>query len=134
MPTADINYVAVLVAGLLSMVIGFIWYGPLFSKPWMKENGFKMEDLKQGPGAGYAIAVFGSLLQAYVLAHFIDYVGADTIVRGLQTGLWIWLGFLATAFAVNYLFAQRTPRLWAIDSGYFLVLLLVQGALLAVWR
>jgi hypothetical protein len=134
MPTAEINYAAVLVAGSLSMVIGMIWYSlSVFGRPWMKEVGLKEKDLKKGPGVGYLLAVGGSLVQAYILAHFVDYTGAVTWVDGAVTGLWAWAGFVATAFAVNYVFAQRSANLWAIDSGYYLALLLAQGALLAVW-
>lgn len=133
MPTVDINYAAVLVAGLLSMVIGFVWYGPLFAKAWMKEVGLKEKDVQKGPGVGYALTLAGALIEAYVLAHFIDYTHADTLAEGMLTGLWLWIGFVAYAIGVNYIFAQRTFKLWTIDTGYFLALLLAQGALLAVW-
>lgn len=133
MPVADINYLAVLVAGLLSMVIGFVWYGPLFAKAWMKEVGLKAKDVEKGPGAGYALTLFGALIESFVLAHFIDYTWATTLTEGIVTGVWVWLGFVAYAIGVNYLFAQRTFKLWQIDTGYFLVLLMAQGALLAVW-
>lgn len=133
MPAVDINYAAVLVAGLLSMVIGFVWYGPLFAKAWMKEVGLKEKDVQKGPGVGYALTLAGALIEAYVLAHFIDYTHADTLAEGMLTGLWLWIGFVAYAIGVNYIFAQRTFKLWTIDTGYFLALLLAQGALLAVW-
>jgi hypothetical protein len=135
MPTVDINYAAVVVAALFSMPIGFVWYGkPLFAKAWMKETGLKEKDLQKGPGIGYALTMVGALLEAYVLAHFIDYAQATTLAEGLTTGLWTWIGFIAYALGVNYIFAQRSFKLWKIDSGYFLVLLLAQGALLALWQ
>lgn len=135
MPTADINYGAVLVAAALSMVIGFVWYGkPLFAKVWMKEVGLKEKDLAEGPGVGYALTMAGALIEAYVLAHFIDYALANTFMEGLVTGLWVWIGFIAYAIGVNYIFARRSFKLWKIDAGYFLVLVLAQGALLAVWQ
>jgi len=133
MPITDINLLAVLVAGLLSMVIGFVWYGPLFAKDWMKEVGLKEKDLRKGPGVGYALTLAGALIEAYVLAHFIDYAQATTWMDGMVTGLWLWIGFVAYAIGVNYIFARRSFKLWTIDSGYFLALLLAQGALLAVW-
>lgn len=79
MPVADINYVAVLVAALIFMAVGFVWYAlPVFGKSWMKETGLKEADLKAGPGTGYVLAMLGGLFQAYVLAHFVDYVYART--------------------------------------------------------
>ena len=134
MPIADVNYLAVLVAGLLSMVIGFIWYSmSVFGKPWMKESKLTMKDIGNGPGPGYALVTVGSLLQAYVLAHFIDFTNATTLIEGATTGIWVWVGFVATAYAATYVFSQRSLKLWAIDACYFLAVLIVQGALLAVW-
>ena len=133
MPSADINWVAIVVAAALSMVIGFIWYSlQVFGKPWMKEVGLSMKDIGKGPGAGYALVTLTSLVQAYVLSHFVDYTNATTWVDGAVTGFWIWAGFVATAYTATYVFTKKTLRLWAIDAGYFLVLLLAQGAVLAV--
>ncbi len=135
MPTASIDYVAVLVAALIFMVVGFVWYAlPVFGRSWMKEIGLKEKDLKAGPGTGYALAMLGGLVQAYVLAHFIDYAGADSWEKGAATGLWIGVGFIAMAIAANYIFAKRSATLWLIDSGYFVVSLALAGALLAVWQ
>ncbi len=35
----DINYGAVLVAAIIEIVLGFLWYGPFFGKMWMKSIG-----------------------------------------------------------------------------------------------
>ena len=134
MPEADINYLAVLVAGLLSMVIGFGWYSlSVFGKTWMKETKLTMKDIGKGPGPGYALVTVGSLLQAYVLAHFVDFTNSTTALEGAQTGTWLWVGFVATAYAATYVFSQKSLKLWMIDAGYFLVVLMAQGALLAAW-
>ena len=42
----SINYWAVLVAALSAFVIGGLWYSVLFEKPWMEENGYTEEKLK----------------------------------------------------------------------------------------
>ena len=36
----NINYIAVVVAAVASMAVGFIWYGVLFRKQWMSLMGF----------------------------------------------------------------------------------------------
>lgn len=134
MPVADINFVAVLVAALIFMAVGFVWYAlPVFGKIWMKEVGLNESDLKKGPGSGYAIAMAAGFVQAYVLAHFIDYTNAVTWTDGFTTGLWIGVGFVAMAIAANYVFARRSAMLWMIDAGYFIVALGLSGAVLAVW-
>jgi hypothetical protein len=134
MPAVDVNYVAVLVAALIFMAVGFVWYAiPVFGKSWMKEVGLKPKDIKAGPGTGYLIAALAGLVQSYVLAHFVVYAGAISWVDGLVTGAWVGVGFTAMAIGANYIFARRTAQLWLIDSGYFILSLALSGALLTVW-
>ena len=135
MPVADINYLAVFVAGMLSMVIGFVWYSlKVFGHSWMKESKLTMKDIGKGPGTGYLLVTVGSLLQAYVLAHFVDFTAATTWFEGAVTGTWIWIGFVGTAYTATYVFSQKSLKLWMIDAGYFLAVLMVQGAVLAGLR
>jgi len=130
----ELNYMAILVAALINMVVGAFWYSPsLFGKEWARLIGRKMEDLKGRGGPGYGVAMIGALIQAYIFAHFISYTGSSTIAEGAVTGFWLWLGFVAVTMAVNTTFAGRSWSLWKIDSGYFLVVLVINGALLAVW-
>jgi hypothetical protein len=134
MPSTDINYLAVLVAAIVSWGFGALWYSPaMFSKQWLKLTGKKEKDLKNGSKSGYIIAFIGFLLVAYVLAHIIDYAGSTNFVTGMETGLWMWLGFVATTTAINYSFGQRPRDLWVIDAGYFFFCFLISGGLLAIW-
>lgn len=134
-----INFWAVLVSALVSMAIGAGWYSPiLFAKPWMKLVGKTEESMKQTAPqkmAAMYIATFASfLVMAYILAHFVVYTQSKTVLDGLQTGWWSWLGFVATTSLINSLFAGRPWKLYLIDVGYFLVSLLGMGIILAVWR
>jgi len=134
MPSADINSLAVVVAALLSMVIGAVWYSPqVFGAAWMKLIGKKEKDLRDGATTGYIIAALSFLLVAFVLAHAVDFTRATTFTQGLEVGFWVWLGLIAPIMAINYSFGNRPQKLWVIDSGYFLACLLVSGALLATW-
>ena len=134
MPDVDINIWAVIVAAVVNMVAGTIWYSKgLFGKEWAKLTGRKLEDMSGG-GMGYGVAAVGALLQAYILAHFVTYAGATTFWDGLVTGFWLWLGFVAVVTAVHLVFEGRPWALWKINAGYFLVVLLINGGLLAAWR
>lgn len=133
MPSVEINYWAVLVAALINMAVGAIWYSSvLFAKPWTKLTGHKMGG--GSPAVGYAITATGALLQAWILVHFVRYAGALSAVKGAEVGFWLWAAFVAVVMATNIVFEGRPWRLWAINSGYFLVVLLVNGAILAAWR
>src|SRR5438105_4505695 len=127
MPSVDINWWAVIVAVLVNMAVGMVWYSKvLFSKDWMRATGRKMEDMSGG-GQGYLFTAAAALVQAWILAHFVHYAGSDTFGEGLLTGFWLWLAFIGITMATNYMFENRPWRLWQINAGYFLVVLLING-------
>ena len=66
----DINFLAVLVAALVPMIMGFIWYNPkVLGNAWMKAAGLDEEKLK---GANMAV-IFGlSFVLSFILAFFIQ--------------------------------------------------------------
>ena len=56
----------------LPIIVGFIWYGPLFKNAWMKEVGFTDESMK---GSNMAL-IFGlsyvlSFLMAFILQTLV---------------------------------------------------------------
>ncbi len=135
----SINYMAVIVAAIVNMVLGFLWYGPLFGKPWMKMMGYSKEDMEKAKKSGmmpklYAITAVGALVMAYVLAHFVQLGSSATAMDGAMVGFWVWLGFIATTTLSSVLWERKPWSLYALNNGYYLVLLLINGALLTVWR
>ena len=134
MPSVDINWLAVIVAAAINMGLGALWYSrSLFGKEWAKLTGRKLEDMSGG-SSGYGVAAVGALIQAWILAHFVRYAGATDFWHGLVTGFWLWFGFIAIAMAVGIVFEGRSWLLWKINAGYYLVVLLITGGLLAAWN
>lgn len=133
MPYANVNLVGVFVAAIASMVVGFLWYGPLFGKPWMKLMGMKsppkMDSKMQKT---YAMSFVGSIVTAYVLSVFAGLMGAKTVVDGMMAGFWAWLGFAAPIQMTEVLFGGKSWNLYYINTGYFLASLLVMGATLVL--
>ena len=74
--TTDLNYLAILVAGISNMVIGFLWYGPIFGKMWMGLIGKTADELSSNPII-YVVSFLLSLLMAVVLSIFIHHVNAS---------------------------------------------------------
>ena len=132
-----INYVAVLVAAVASMVIGGLWYSPLlFGKQWMKMMNIDPKDaskMKHEAKKSYALGFVSSLVMSYVLAHFVDYTAATTAVGGLQLGFWVWLGFTATLQFGSVLWEGKSWNLFLLNTANSLVTLLAMAVILAVW-
>src|SRR5579862_9434363 len=127
MPGVDINWWAVIVAAAINMAIGAVWYSPaLFGKQWAHLLGKKAGDMGDA-NKGYAITGVGALLQAWILSHFVSYAGDLTFWRGLVTGFWLWVGFVAIIMAGAMVFEGRSWKLWKINAGYYFVVLLITG-------
>lgn len=135
MNPVTINYLAVLVCGILGMVIGSLWYGPLFGKMWMKEIGKTEEELRENfnPAKTYTYAFLSTLMVVFVLAYLLSLTGAKTIIDGIRVVLMGWLGFtFFTAIIIN-LFENKSNKLLLINSFYILTLLIVSGIILILW-
>src|SRR2546423_1839152 len=71
-----LNWIAILVAAVSTMMVGFLWYSPLlFAKAWMREMGYdandkaRMEEMKKSAGLAYGGSFVASLLSALTLAR-----------------------------------------------------------------
>ncbi len=142
MKPVPINYLAVAAAAIASMVIGFVWYGPLFGKTWMKLSGIAPEKIDPAKAPGmwktYVLAFVGSYVMSYVLAHSLvfaaAYFGMSGVSSGLMSGFWNWLGFIAPVTLAAVLWESKPWKLWVLTNGYYLVTLLVMGTILSVWK
>jgi nitrate reductase gamma subunit len=64
----------------------------------------------------------------------IYWSGANTLHRGAFVGFICWLGFMAAPLFAETNYEKRPYKLFAINSGYWLVSMLLSGVVLAVWR
>lgn len=141
MPTLDINYIAVIAAAVVSMIVGFFWYGPLFGKQWMALMKYSQADINKtkeaGMGKTYLLMTLSSLVMAYVLAHTTGYANAfyetTGAWAGVMSGFWIWLGFILPVTLGGVLWEGKAWKLWCLNVGYYLASLLFMGVILSTW-
>ncbi len=128
----SVNYWAVLVAALATMVLGYLWYSkPVFGGLWMKLGGMKDMGYKGNMGMMYLWMYIAAVVVAYVLAHFLN--GATTIGAAWTPVFWIWLGFFVAGGAHNYMFPAKSFSLFALDMVYQLISLLLMAWILTMW-
>ena len=141
MDFSSINWLAVVVCVLASMMIGGLWFGPkTFFPIWWKAVG--KADV-QAPRSGTSMAivwgliVVSSFVQAMFMALMVNAMGSlsggATLGSGALTGLLLWLGFVAPSSLTNKLFADRI-KAWMIEVGNHLVTFVVMGAILGAWH
>lgn len=132
----DVNWLAVIVAAISTLIMGFIWYHPkVFGTAWMQESGMTEEKAQQGnmPMTFGATLVLG-LLAAWGLAHYGKKENFDTFMDGAYHAGQIGLLFALPAMAINALFEQKSWRYILINAGYWVVTLAVMGGILSAWQ
>jgi len=128
----SISWVGVAAAVAASFVLGFVWYGPLFSKPWLRELGKTEEDMRADGGELgpiLAVQLVATVITATVLAIIIERFGTG-IPTGLTIGVLCAAGLVATAKLSDVLFAQTSSskRYW-IEAGYQITSYALMGAI-----
>ena len=130
---SQINWLAVLLAFVASMAIGFVWYMPaVLGNRWMAAIGKTEEDLKNiGGGAGIWLPMMlTSALTAILLAVLISKLGLDNALAGAWFALVLGLVFRAGGHVIHNGFAGRPAAVTVIDAGHDLVAMAVSGAII----
>jgi len=131
---SNINWLSVLVASLSAFAIGSLWYSPvLFSKAWQKEIKLTKDDIA---GANMPLIFGTSFVLEFIAAIVLDlFIGPNgSLISGLKIAALVSIGFITTSIGTNYLYGQKSLKLFLIDAGYFVVFFLVMGMILGAWK
>lgn len=138
-----INYLAVLVSGIVIFALGGLWYSPvLFARRWIALQGRTEEQERAQAAAAnmplmYVSAFICGFVTAWVMALILAHIATSlelNAAHGALIGFMVWLGFAATTSYATALFSGKPKQLWLIDSAYNLVCFVLAGMILAVWR
>jgi hypothetical protein len=133
-----INYWAVVLATLSSMVVGSIWYTPkVFGNYWMKAAKVTPSGNARDAFGPIVLTVLVSFLTSWVLAGatFIsqNFYGGGFLVNAIVTAIVLWAGFTAARFITHDAFDQRPNGLTVLNIAHELVTVLVMAIIIGVW-
>ena len=144
-PHIHLNPMAMAAAVAASMIIGFLWYGPVFGKAWAKEMKLPA-DFKPTTGVmvkAVVLQLVGTLLTVYVLAHSEEIwrpstwnLGEDggNAMYGVMAAFFTWLGYYVPQLLAGIAWEGKSWKLFSINGANHLVTLMAQGVILASWR
>jgi hypothetical protein len=128
------NYPAVVVAAVVYWILGALWFGLLFAKPWMALEHVTDEQARSiNPVLPYVVSFLLNLLIAFVLAQLCLWRNATTAARGAALGILLWIGLVGPITYTTYMYEMRPWQLFAINQFYPLAGLCVMGAILGAW-
>ncbi len=128
---SNVHWFAVIVMTVFSFALGAFWHAPfMFGKIWTKENfpGDKEQKVN-------VPLIFGgtAIFHLIALISLSAIVSGRGLMNGLLTGLLISIVWIIPTFGGTYLFANRSLKLLAIDTGMYVVLFSLSGLVLGVW-
>lgn len=130
------NYLAIIAAAAASFLFEAAWYS-YFLKAWLEGTGRTMESL-MATGVTPALQYSTALLLAAIIAAAISCVtqltGAQTALRGMKVGALLWLGCVVTTMGTEYAFEVRTYKIFAINVGFWLLAMILMGAIVGAWK
>lgn len=131
------NYLALFIAAAVAWLFGAIYYSVL-SKPWLAANGMTLDECKaQNAGksaaakaAPFVLCFVAEFIMAWTLYGILVHLNMFTVRAGLISGAFCWFGFVLTSMGVTNAFPGRKVMLTVIDTGHWLGVLLIIGAIL----
>lgn len=124
----QVNPLVPIAVAVMVMAVGMVWYSlQVFGKKWMSDVGLSLEVMNKAPVASYIVSIVASLVLGVFMDYFATRLNLHTWQGGLVLGAKMWLAFVATSMAMNYVFARRPRRLFLIDIGYQLVIFILAG-------
>jgi hypothetical protein len=129
-----INFVAVLAAGIIYMIVGALWYSPLlFGNLWLRLQGMTRDQMTGGASVDYLYTFLSALIAALLLSMIVKVTAGNTLLNGALTGALVSLGLGATATLPYSVFGGPKKSVWLLYSAYHLVAFVLMGALIGVW-
>lgn len=127
-----VNWAAVILATMAAGLAALIWYGPVLGRAKLRAVGPGGLSGRRKPAATFAITIALLFLTATMMGHMFARVGAAT----LDAKPWLFfmmsgglaLFFVVPALWLSYAHQEMSPRLAAIDGGYWLVAYLAMGS------
>ncbi|MCU1550096.1 MAG: hypothetical protein JWR36_656 [Glaciihabitans sp.] len=133
-----INYWAVILATLSSMIVGSVWYTPrVFGNYWMKAAKVTPSGKARDAVVPIVTTVIVSFITAWVLAGAVfiafEFYGGNFLVNSLVTAILLWAGFTAARFVTHDAFDQRPSGLTVLNISHELVTILIMAVIIGVW-
>ena len=133
----EVNFLAVVLAMLSSMVVGSIWYArSVFGNTWIKLAKVDMSKDRGSVAKPIAVTAVVSLITAYVLAHVAflsnEFFQNSFLQDSLNTAFWLWLGLTSARFITHDAFEGRPAKLTVLNISNEFVTIMVMGLVIGL--
>jgi hypothetical protein len=130
------NYLAIVVAAIACFLLEAGWYS-IFMQPWLDGIGRTREwRMSTGinPALQFAVALVAEAVIAAAISCITQLTGPQTLQRGIKVAAMLWLGFVLPIWSTEYVFELRPWSLLGINAGFWLLGMILMGAIVGAWK
>lgn len=133
----NIDWIEVLLGGVIFMAIGSLWYGPIAGKAWMAEMGLTEEEIREmgSPAKAMILSFIASLFLSLGMALVLSLpsLADGGWVEGMNMGLVLSLLIIGGGTFANYAFENKSIRHFLIHMGNITLCMMAIGAMMGGW-
>jgi hypothetical protein len=117
----DLDWLALIVAGVVVFLLGYVWYGPLFGKQWRAATGREMsEPDPKVMVMGYVkFFLFGMGLAYFIPALHVAFQNPSSFETLVVSSLVLAFFIVGMALASRVIWEGGSWTLWGIDFGFW---------------
>jgi hypothetical protein len=130
------NYLAILIAAIACFLLEAGWYS-FFLQSWLNGIGRTPDWLSHtgvNQGLQFGTALVAEAVMAAAISCVTQLTGPQTALRGIKVAVLLWLGFVLTVLCTEYVFEVRTWSLLGINAGFWLLGMMLMGAIVGGWK
>jgi len=129
---SGVNLVGVLLAALVMWILGFVWYGVLFSEAWMAGNGYTEAMFEGQSGLWMAAGFLIPLILAFGLGWHMKQKSITKLNTAVLFALWLALLIGVPLMMYNYVYSpHHSWQVLLIDSSHTVATFVAGAAILS---
>jgi hypothetical protein len=130
------NYLAIVLAAVACFLLEAGWYS-IFMQPWLDGIGHTRAWLTStgiNPALQFAVALVAEAVMAAAISCLIQLTGPQTWQRGITVAAMLWFSFVLPVWSTEYVFELRSWSLLGINAGFWLLGMMLMGAIVGAWK
>lgn len=133
---SHLPWLQIFVAAIAYFALGALWYGPLFSKAWVRGHQINMSDpdAKKGVAGIMVTSFFILLMMCIALAVVLEVGMVHGAMQAVKWGLFLGFGFVVTSTSMTYVYLKKPIGIHLIDGLYHVIGLTIASLILVLWQ
>jgi hypothetical protein len=130
-----LNPVGLILASIVFYIVGFLWYGVLFSDAWMAAEGVTPEAAEAENPAWMAVGFVITVMQVVGLAIVLKWKGVESLGDAAMTAVILWALFALPFAFYDFIYTPgHNAPLLMIDASHLFVGWTASAAVLSRFR